>query len=138
MAANVDNKFHCAKNPRNPRNLRQKNIANYTDTFPVCAANVDNKFRRVKNPRNLRNPRQKNIAKRPPRQIAAQRKLKLRVLRCARERDHVADIRHACYEKHQAFEAETKTGMRAGTEFADLQIPPDGFFRDIHLFHTRE
>ena len=59
--------------------------------------------------------------------------LELSGLRRAREGNHVADILHTGYEKHQAFEAETETGVRTRAVFADIEVPPNVFVRNSHF-----
>ena len=58
--------------------------------------------------------------------------LELSGLRRAREGNHVADVLHTGHEKHQAFEAETETGVRTRAVFADIEVPPNVFVRNSH------
>ena len=56
-------------------------------------------------------------------------------MRGARERDDVADVGHAGDEQQQALETEPESGVRGGTVFAGLQVPPDvGYINDKPFF----
>lgn len=50
-------------------------------------------------------------------------RLKLAVLRIARERYHVADVLHTGDEEHQTLETETETAVRNRAVFTGVHIP---------------
>ena len=54
--------------------------------------------------------------------------LELRVARCAREGDNVANVFQAGQVHHHAFEAETESGVGHRAVTAQVEVPPVGFF----------
>src|SRR4029077_8317581 len=51
------------------------------------------------------------------------RKSEFCAARCARERDHVADVRHTGNEHQHSLEAEAETGVWNGTVTPQIEIP---------------
>mmetsp|Transcript_19201 Transcript_19201/g.67773 ORF Transcript_19201/g.67773 Transcript_19201/m.67773 type:complete len:606 (+) Transcript_19201:86-1903(+) len=60
-----------------------------------------------------------------------------RVARPARERDHVADVRHAGDVHDEALEAEAEAGVRHGAVPAQVEVPLQRLLLDTHLLHAR-
>src|SRR4051812_16127279 len=53
---------------------------------------------------------------------------KLRIPRCPRERDYVADVFHAGEIHEHALEAHAETGVLDSAETAEIEVPPVGLF----------
>ena len=60
--------------------------------------------------------------------------LKFCAFRCSWERNHIADVGHPRYEKHQPFQAKAKASVRYRTELAGIDIPPKFILILIHIF----
>ena len=58
------------------------------------------------------------------------------VMRRARERDDITDVRHARYEKQQTLETETEAGMGTGAVLTRIEIPPHVLHRDVQLLNA--
>ena len=52
--------------------------------------------------------------------------------------DDISDVGHARHEEQQTLETETETGVRRGTEFAGVEVPPVLFLRHAQFVHTVE
>ena len=59
--------------------------------------------------------------------------LKLRILRCPWEGNHIPDVRHAGHKEDEPLKAETEAGVRGCAEFPGIEVPPHILFGDIHF-----
>src|SRR5277367_5748869 len=62
--------------------------------------------------------------------------LKLRILRCSRERDHITDIGHPRHKLNHSLKSESEACMRNSTKTPGIKIPPHLIDRDMHFNHS--
>src|SRR5687767_6112778 len=62
--------------------------------------------------------------------------LELRIFRRSWKRYHITDICHTCHKLNHPLESEAEAGMRDRAKPAGIKVPPQLFYRYIHLPHS--